>query len=92
MEEIENENTEMIETTEVIETSGNGILGKVILGTLVLGGAGVAAWAIKTKDKRKAKKLEKDIKRLEAQGFSVRKLAEANELPEVEDEIDEDVE
>lgn len=92
MEEIENEIVGIINEPTEVETSGNGILGKVILSALVLGGAGVAAWFIKTKDERKAKKIEKEIKDLEANGFIVRKLAEGNELPEVEDEIEEDVE
>ena len=56
-EEVEMTNIEDVEI-ETAEKSGSGLLGKIILGTLAVGAA-TAVILHKTKDKRKARKIEK---------------------------------
>ena len=62
---MENTEIKVIEETgeifEVIEPvkSKKGLTGGIVIGTLALVGAGLAAFLYKTKDKREAKKIEK---------------------------------
>lgn len=64
IEEIKNfeeiENTDMVENDEEPETSGKGIVGKLAIGALVVGGAAALIYKNKHKlEERKIRKLEK---------------------------------
>ena len=68
-----------VEITEAEEMENNSVLGKVLLGIAGAGLiTGVVTW-FATKEQRKAKKLEKDIKRLQELGYIVAKPEEDDE-------------
>jgi hypothetical protein len=79
--EMENEMEEFedCEIQETTENSGNGILGKVLLGTVLAGGA-VAAILYKNRKKLEAKKIE----RLRKKGYVIYKPEE--DMEEIEDQ------
>lgn len=75
------ENTEVIEVNAEPETSGNGILGFVVGGLVVVAGATAVALH-KTKAKREAKKIEK----LRKKGYVILTPEEAEELETVSED------
>ena len=88
---MEDKNIENIEETEIEvldtytdepeESTSKGISGKLIaLGALAIGGAVVYLRA--TKDKRAAKREEKEIQKLEAKGYVIGKKVEETEPAE----------
>lgn len=79
----ENENTAISAEVhdEPIEETGNGILGKVIIG-LGIAVAATAAVLYKTKDKREAKQ----IKKLEKKGYVITKQADIVEAEVLNDD------
>lgn len=83
----ENEDVEAMTTTEATETSGSGILGKVILGIGVVGAAAAGVLYL-TKDKREQAR----IKRLEKKGYVVTKAVTVPEDQVAEVKADEDAE
>ena len=80
--EMENEVEEFedYEIQETPERSGNGILGKIILGTVLAGGAAAAVLIHKNRDKIEAKKIE----RLRKKGYVIYKPEE--DMEEIEDQ------
>ena len=91
MEEIrafeEIENTEVVEVNEEPETSGNGILGIIAGGLVVVAGA-TAVVLHKTKAKREAKKIEK----LRKKGYIIISPEEVDEIEAVSEDDTEIVE
>lgn len=77
---IENENNDLQVYYDEPSTSEGGGFGKVLLAIGGLAAAGTAAYLVKTKEKRKEKKLKKYADVLKAEGFVV-----------LDDIIDEDV-
>lgn len=71
-EEIENDGA--VEVFNDTERSGGGIVGKIVIGTLIAGVTAAAVAYHKTKDKREAKKIEK----LRAKGYKI--YAPTNEV------------
>lgn len=80
----EMENVEIIELDEEPETSGGGILGKIVVGTVVAA-VGVGAALLY---KNKGKLDERRIKKLEKRGYVVYKTDDSDES---EDVVDDDV-
>lgn len=78
---------EEVGMTEVEENSGNSLVGAIVKGLCVLGLAagGTALYLRKTKEKRKAKKINKATEMLRAEGFEICKPAiELKEYVEVD--------
>lgn len=95
---MENMNNEIIETTEIETTDVDyvdvnydelgecsGSLGKVVIGGLVLLGAGAVALAVKNKEKIKDWNTKRKIAKLEKQGYIV---VTAEEVAAAEQEIE----
>lgn len=94
---MENMNNEIMETevmemdnydVELVEASeGNGGLGKLVVGGLVILGAGAVALAVKNKEKIKDWNNKRKIAKLEKQGFVVVTPEEMAEAELVEAEV-----
>ena len=73
--------------------SGMGIVGKIVIGVGIAAIGAGTAWLVATKDKRKAKKIEKAVKEAEKAGYVVISPENAVEDEEVlESELVEDEE
>lgn len=87
--EIEEMEIEDIEEVEEPENSGKGILGAV-LATLAVGAAGAGVWLWKTKDKRKAKRMEKRINELRGEGYIILKDVEDQKITNIDEFCEEE--
>lgn len=84
----EMENTEVIELDDELETSNGGILGKIVVGTVIAAvGAGAALLY-----KNRGKLDEHRIKKLEKKGYAVYKIDDTVELEDNFDDEDDDAE
>lgn len=86
--DIQDEDVDVVETTEEATESKNGLLGLVIGGAVAVVGAGVALY--KNRDKIKQARVNRQIKKLEKKGYCVSKPIPAIEV--VPDEVDEEEE
>lgn len=92
------EETENYEATELVpaeyhdepETTGNGIVGKIVVGVVAVGaGVGALVW-----HKNKAEREERAIRKLEKKGYVISKVQDAvvvEAKPEVDSESNEEV-
>lgn len=88
---VEIEEVEDVEVTTLEpEESSSGVLGTVVKAGLVIGGAAVVGWAIKNRNKLKARREEKAIAKLEKAGYVVSLPYDADVEIEEED-IEDDV-
>lgn len=87
----EMENTEVSTINDDFETSGGGIAGKIVVGTLAVAAVGAGA-ALLCKNKVKTKIEERRIKKLEKKGYVVYKPDEVVDEPEDEYFDEEEVE
>ena len=84
----ENGNTEIVDVNDEAKVSGNGILGKLAIGAVIVGGAAALIYR-----KNRSKFEERKIEKLRKKGYVVYKqdemVAEEVDEPEVEVEADE---
>lgn len=81
VEEIENNEVTDVEVYEEPAKSGNGIVGKIVVGTAVaVAGVGALVW-----HKTKAKREERTIRKLEKKGYVISKVQD--DVIEVEAEV-----
>ena len=88
--DIQDEDVDVVETTEEATESKNGLLGLVIGGAVAVVGAGVALY--KNRDKIKQARVNRQIKKLEKKGYCISKVPVIEVVPDAVDEEEETTE
>ena len=76
----ENENTEVTEICDDLETSDNGIVGKIVVGAVIVAVGAAAAFVYKNR----AKIEERQIRKLEKKGYLISRPEDVADTNEVE--------